>query len=696
MMRLLSLVLLTWTLLCCARAGEDWRDVVVKYLESLAKPDGGYGWADQEDSHLMPTCNIVACYIILQRELPRKKQVADFVRTHHPITGENAEAGKHAAELRNLTLLQMVTLKLLGENIESFETVVRAWNGVSNYPKMYEQHGYPLLRQECNSVLGRLALSLPLDDLAPKLNEYIASRRRANGSFNNTPAEDGSDGSVGNTLNGVRAMMRENDPLAAQTTDWLRQCQLPNGGFTWQPKPEFGALDDLNNTWAAVTALSILKQGPANSDGCISYVCSAWNEDGGFGLRPGLTSSPEGTASALKVLGNLNSLDKLATATRRPAPKVEVLSEDLKVFTIQIQAQGNGSVSEAVELARALRIHLWGAKNSKPQWMTAMQALADKRGVPVTVLPANEEYGTFINVPGFGTYSHISDPIAPPGVDFGASMAGKQNTWASFRTDRLDPLHKAGGKMIWQICDNEELASVLLDDSVLRGGYDAIACFHFNQNFVYMLPSLMNYRDRIPFVALQDAHGEEAWWWADELTHYRTLFLAREASWKGWSEALAKNWVVAVRHDALIQHRTRMLGGAPGVQDFAKKHEADWKWWGEGPAELQRPWASLVAVKASDELEAARPAQGVTLRARCWHNGRGFPGQPVVEFVRLTLDGAEVKTELIEKKDAKGKPSDRYYQFHPDKLAGKHTAVLTVRRIADKAERETRLEFNLE
>jgi hypothetical protein len=36
-----------------------------------------------------------------------------------------------------------------------------------------------------------------------------------------------------------------------QTVAWLRACQLPCGGFTYQPKAQIGAVDDVAYTWAA-------------------------------------------------------------------------------------------------------------------------------------------------------------------------------------------------------------------------------------------------------------------------------------------------------------------------------------------------------------------------------------------------------------------------------------------------------------
>ena len=93
-------------------------------------------------------------------------------------------------------------------------------------------------------------------------------------------------------------------------------------------------------------------------------------------------------------------------------------------------------------------------------------------------------------------------------------------------------------------------------------GYAAISTFHFgNPDFTNSEPFLKRYRGQIPFVALQDAHGPEPWWFADMTTGFRTLFLAKQATWDGWLEALRINWVVAVRHDAVSGGKTWMHGG---------------------------------------------------------------------------------------------------------------------------------------
>ena len=56
-------------------------------------------------------------------------------------------------------------------------------------------------------------------------------------------------------------------------------------------------------------------------------------------------------------------------------------------------------------------------------------------------------------------------------------------------------------------------------------------------------------------------------------TGFRTLFLAREPTWDGWLDALKKNWVVAVRHDAVSGIKTWMHGGSAEVVDFVRQHE---------------------------------------------------------------------------------------------------------------------------
>jgi hypothetical protein len=91
-----------------------------------------------------------------------------------------------------------------------------------------------------------------------------------------------------------------------------------------------------------------------------------------------------------------------------------------------------------------------------------------------------------------------------------------------------------------------------------------------------------------------------------------------------------------------------------------------------------------VAVKASDEFEAARPESGVTLRVRtAWENTpQGLAKNPITEFVKLSVDGKEVPATLVQRRQG-ANFADHYHQFHlADPTLGKHTATALARALA--------------
>ena len=654
---------------------------VLLYIEGLRRSDGGYAWPDQRASHLTPSFAAIGCYHLLGQAPPDKDTLADFVRTHHPF-----EVKALQRELKDFEFQQIKSLQWLGEDASSFDEQIRDWTKPSTYPKQYEQHGYPVLHIEAMTCLCRRLLGLSADDMSTDFIDYFEQRRRMNGSFNNTPATDDSDGHVMNTWWGLQALacLGGSETRRDETIEWVQGCQRASGGFTYQPRPTIAGNDDIAYTWAAVRCLDHFGARPIKSGPCVEHLRSLWNDEGGFASRPGWPSDPTATYRALDSLRALGALQSVSRPKVRKTAARPTLPDGLNVYTIQIEAHGKGSPLEAVEMARTLRINLWGAKNAGPDWIVKCQAIADRDGVPVTFFVANEEYGTFVDFPGMGTYSHTSDIVAPAGSDFGPSLAARQGvSWEEFRLKRLAPLHKAEGRLIWQFNENEELTRLYLDDSLKRGGYAAISTFHFgNPDFTNYEPFLRHYWRQIPFVALQDAHGSEPWWWGDQLTGFRTLFLAKEPTWDGWLNALDRNWVVAVRHDAVSAYETWMHGGPPEAVEFVRRHESQWRWW-DNP-DIQRPLVSVVALTPEDKWEAGRPERGVTVRVRCyWGNtAKGQPKTQKVELIRLEIDGWEVSTELVAPKAQWGAYQDHYHFHHLSEPApGRHTATATVRHV---------------
>ena len=209
-------------------------------------------------------------------------------------------------------------------------------------------------------------------------------------------------------------------------------------------------------------------------------------------------------------------------------------------------------------------------------------------------------------------------------------------------------------------------------------------------------PFLNRWRGRIPFVGLQDAHGTEPWWFSDQTTGFRTLFLANEPTWEGWLNALKQNWTVPVRHDVWTKGKTWMHSGSDEVLEFVRAREAQWRWW-DNPA-TSRPMVSLVVVNADDALEPARPEAGSMVRVRCaWENTpQGLIKVPLSELVRLKIDGREVATTVVSPERQNGLRADHHHRWPIANLApGKHTATADVRVLATKQEVSRTIEFTV-
>ena len=79
-----------WTLPPKVSAQSRWRSDLLKYINvNLLKPDGGYGWEDQYDSHLTPTYAVTGILYDIG-EVPKDKvRLAELIRTHHRQKGIN-------------------------------------------------------------------------------------------------------------------------------------------------------------------------------------------------------------------------------------------------------------------------------------------------------------------------------------------------------------------------------------------------------------------------------------------------------------------------------------------------------------------------------------------------------------------------------------------------------------------------------
>lgn len=677
-------------------AQSNWKASTIQYIEKkLSKADGGYGWEDQPDSHTTVTFAVTGTLFDLN-ELPQNKaKLAEFIRTHHPQRGPNKEAGPSGSDLRNLTYEQIQAILWLGGNVSSFADNVSGWKSQAGLLANYEEHKYAVMYQEAMIPICQKLVNVPLSDQSQYV-QYFQTRRRANGSFNNAPASTGGDGNILNTYWSLYALNALDAPKTqvAETVGWLQNCQLKNGGFTHQPNPQIGVNDDVIYIWAGIKALQLLGAKPKNTQAAINYLTYLLNADGGFGDRPGLHSTPVATYYAIDALKALNSLSALDNS-KKPKALVEPKPDftGYKVFTVQYQGSGNGSPKEAVMLADSLHIQLWGVKYPAKGWVAEAQRIADQNKVSVTFFIANEPHDNELIIPGMGSFNHILDYFAPAkdNIHFNDS-----STYDQLKRNILEPLKKANGGLMLQVSNNEPLARILLDESINSHlGYMAISTIHFGQNFAFWLPYLMEYRYRLPLVTLQDAHGIESWWWADELTNHRNVFIAKEPTYEAMVTALKNNWIAAIRHDSISNFKTRMLGGTVAARKFISAKEADWKWWNDGARNINRPWAAMTLITKNDSFEVARPATGVNVRIRCWWNSiRQALKNPIVVLEKLTIDNAAVKPEYKEIKNKRGGIDDSYYLYFMEHLPeGKHVAEATIRNLKNNEVRTIRQDF---
>lgn len=663
-------------------AQSQWERDLLNYIQSkLSKPDGGYGWEDQYDSHLTPTFAVTGILHTINALPANKSQLAEFIRTHHPQKGPNKEAGPSGSNMRNLIYEQIQAILWLGGDVSSFKEEVKSWKSQAGVLANYEGHGYGGLFQETMTPICSNLVGSPMQN-GQEFLHYLQNCRRTNGSFNNAPTSAGGDGNILNTYWSLCAQNALASPveLREETVSWLQACQLKNGGFTHQPDPKLGVNDDVIYTWAGVKALQLLGAKPKNVSSTINYLISLRNADGGFGDRPGLHSTPVASYYAIDALKTLNSISALDKSS-----KPRVLSEPFpdfsgyKAYSVQFQASGNGSPMEAVMLADSLNIDLWGVKYPVSGWVAAAQKIADEKKVPVTFFIANEPHDNELIIPGMGSFNHVLDYIAPAkdSVHF-----SDRSTFDELRNTTLRQLKNANGGLMLQVSNNEPLARILLDESLNNFGYLAISTVHFGQNFMFWLPYLAEYRYRLPLVTLQDAHGIESWWWADELTNHRTVFIAKEPTYDALITALKNNWIAGVRHDSISDFKTRMFGGTEAARQFISAQEAKWKWWST-PNKLIRPQAALTVITKDDLFEAGRPENGVNVRIRCrWNSVRQALKSPAIRLEKLIIDGQAVQAEEVISKGRNGQTFDAYYLYkwgNPGK--GGHLIEATVKNL---------------
>lgn len=180
---------------------EQFRRTVAAYLETHRRVEGAYGWASDVTAQVTPTFGAVGSYAVLGLPVPDAPQVASFVRNTYPVP----EPRRKERPLWRLDFEQVQTLTWLKEPIDSFEPLAAAWTKPAEFTTRYELGGNPVFQHQAMAVRVRRMLGLSPGPNDQAWRDYFRTRRRPNGTFNATPASDGSPGHLMNTLWGLLA-----------------------------------------------------------------------------------------------------------------------------------------------------------------------------------------------------------------------------------------------------------------------------------------------------------------------------------------------------------------------------------------------------------------------------------------------------------------------------------------------------------
>jgi hypothetical protein len=167
---------------------ETGKSPVLRYLHSLRRADGGYAWPDDPGSTLPTTFAALACFRLLREEPPARSEIARFLRGSYPQVLIHR---KDDRPLHRFDYEQVQSLLWLGEPVDSFRARASQWVKPYLYPIHFELYGDPVFEQEVSAILCRQLLGI---SPTYEWSSYVLSRRRADGSFNNTPSQDGSGG----------------------------------------------------------------------------------------------------------------------------------------------------------------------------------------------------------------------------------------------------------------------------------------------------------------------------------------------------------------------------------------------------------------------------------------------------------------------------------------------------------------------
>jgi len=387
----------------------------------------------------------------------------------------------------------------------------------------------------------------------------------------------------------------ERVPRSNECVAWIRSCQDASGGFRWHPSHICPSnIPDVWYTWVAVRALASLDAKPADVNGCLGWLNSLQNPDGGFGDRPGWNSRLYSTYYAVHALSILNASagGARAAVTRKKATVTRKIIPERKYRIYQASLKTPPGGPEMVEVARKLRINFLGVKDNSPNTppvpISVARSYIKERGYPMEVVSIPEQYGHQLKWVGGHPANHVANFFLPLGdspaiKEFLTAVenAGRQGLpWRDYVEKVIRPVVQKGS-LFYPELDYEMMnAYIVYDDGLEEGsGYNAVigGLGWPIWDWIRMFPYRERWVGRLPIIVDADAHGEIAKW-MEPLDRQRLLYLAKSYELPHFLEACRQGRTVCVIRGGENKDEMAFYGD-PAVVEYVKQHQNEWQWW---------------------------------------------------------------------------------------------------------------------
>lgn len=579
-------------------------ETIIDYILSCQKSNGGFGPLDMEYNDLAWTYPAVHALTILGSDIPNPDSCYKNGRQSwiEKVSWRNGPWYWSLHQKVNLYKVMNKTGFLEDGFLPDKEWVLQ-FKPRTNYTEFREYtDGYFFDMASLWNVVEAIDILNGTIENKEFVKNYILHRQTNSGSFDDmlgyrtAPQEEKSHLMVTHDAVMVLKSLDISIPSKSELIDWIRSCQTSEGGFKWHPDHNsYSNQVDVWYTWAAVRTLKVLGADPLDVDGCIEWLNSLQNFDGGFGDRPGWSSRLYSTYYAVHTLELLTGDIEKAVYKKRMNNSLRTIIPEGKYSIFQAHHKSPHGGKEMVDTVVSIGFNLIAVKTTETEVVSnhgksdAVSKARDyvkEKGYPLEIVDSPENYRHRFKWLSGMEGNHISNFMIPPDLSMeerniylSAYDAGVNSyDWHIFNEKVIRPMMDLG-TLFYPELDYTMLNAYMVYDEGLDGnnGFNGVPAAHFgNYDWVRHFPYKERWIGQLPMIADGDAHGD-IYEWRHWLDSFRNVYIAKSHSYYDYIDASLNGRSVCVIRFPKTKE-VRYYGSVEAI-DYLKKHKVDWKWW---------------------------------------------------------------------------------------------------------------------